>query len=113
MAGGEACSLRKDGAASGAERRADDRQRLSTQDFVDARESEQGTQPAGRSRIGPGLVAALGAGSGKAVGMAVWKAEFPSTFCITWWMWPSDFGVNPALQRPPPHRYCKTAPIRS
>ena len=45
--------------------------------------------------IGPGEGAVPGAGCGKAVERAVWKATLPSTFCITWWMWPLSTVTEP------------------
>src|SRR5712671_7655980 len=45
--------------------------------------------------IGPGDGAEPGAGCGKAVERAVWKVTLPSTFCITWWMWPFSTVTEP------------------
>src|SRR5260221_13598650 len=45
--------------------------------------------------IGPGDGADPGAGWGKAVDMAVWNDTWPSTFCITWWMWPFSTETDP------------------
>src|SRR5437762_1254815 len=45
--------------------------------------------------IGPGEGAVPGAGCGKAVDNAVWKVTLPSTFCITWWMWPFNTVTEP------------------
>src|SRR5947208_628894 len=45
--------------------------------------------------IGPGDGAAPGAGWGKAVDIAVWNRTLPSTFVITWWMWPLSTVTDP------------------
>src|SRR3954462_2193790 len=45
--------------------------------------------------IGPGEGAAPGAGCGNAVDIAVWKVTYPSTFSITWWMWPLSTDTEP------------------
>ena len=45
--------------------------------------------------IGPGEGALPGSGCGKAVERAVWKVTLPSTFCITWWMWPFSTVTEP------------------
>src|SRR6185312_7775648 len=45
--------------------------------------------------IGPGDGAEPGDGCGKAVERAVWKVTLPSTFCITWWMWPLSTVTEP------------------
>jgi hypothetical protein len=45
-----------------------------------------------RERYGRGT---NGAGCGKAVERAVWKVTLPSTFCITWWMWPLSTVTEP------------------
>src|SRR3954451_19730370 len=50
---------------------------------------------AGTSLIGPGEGAVPGAGCGKAVERAVWKAMLPSTFCMTWWMCPFSTVTEP------------------
>ena len=49
--------------------------------------------------IGPGEGAAPGAGCGNAVERAVWNATLPSTFCITWWMWPLSTVTEPNFLR--------------
>ena len=49
--------------------------------------------------IGPGDGAVPGAGCGKAVERAVWKVTLPSTFCITWWMWPLSTVTEPKRLR--------------
>src|SRR4029078_13083460 len=51
--------------------------------------------------IGPGEGAEPGAGCGKAVERAVWKVTLPSTFCITWWMWPLSTVTEPKPLRYP------------
>src|SRR5207244_9660765 len=45
--------------------------------------------------IGPGDGAAPGAGWGNAVDIAVWNRTLPSTFVITWWMWPLSTVTEP------------------
>src|SRR4029453_19102785 len=45
--------------------------------------------------IGPGEGAEPGAGCGKAVERAVWKVTLPSTFCMTWWIWPFSTVTEP------------------
>ena len=45
--------------------------------------------------FGPGEGAVPGAGCGKALDRAVWKATFPSTFCMSWWMWPLSTVTEP------------------
>ena len=45
--------------------------------------------------MGPGPLAVPGAGCGNAVDMAVWKVTLPSTFCMTWWMWPFRTVTDP------------------
>ena len=45
--------------------------------------------------IGPGDGAAPGAGCGNAVDRAQWKVRLPSTFCITWWIWPLSTVTEP------------------
>src|SRR5262249_38093226 len=50
--------------------------------------------------IGPGEGAVPGAGCGNAVERAVWKVTLPSTFCITWWIWPLS-----TVTEPNPFRY--------
>ena len=45
--------------------------------------------------IGPGDGAAPGAGWGNAVDIAVWNRALPSTFVITWWMWPLSTVTEP------------------
>src|SRR6185437_8200716 len=49
--------------------------------------------------IGPGDGAVPGAGCGNAVERAVWKVTLPSTFCITWWMWPLSTVTEPKRLR--------------
>ena len=49
--------------------------------------------------IGPGEGAEPGAGCGNAVERAVWKVTLPSTFCITWWMWPLSTVTEPKRLR--------------
>src|SRR6202030_3694970 len=49
--------------------------------------------------IGPGDGAAPGAGCGNAVERAVWNVTLPSTFCITWWMWPLSTVTEPNFLR--------------
>src|SRR5580693_1288073 len=49
--------------------------------------------------IGPGDGAAPGAGCGNAVERAVWKVTLPSTFCMTWWMWPLSTVTEPNFFR--------------
>ena len=45
-----------------------------------------------RDRYGRGT---KGAGCGNAVERAVWKVTLPSTFCITWWIWPLSTVTEP------------------
>src|SRR5437762_1067899 len=45
--------------------------------------------------IGPGEGAVPGAGCGKAVERAVWNVTVPSTFCMSWWMWPFSTVTEP------------------
>ena len=45
--------------------------------------------------FGPGAGAVPGAGCGKAVERAVWKVTLPSTFCMSWWMWPLSTVTEP------------------
>ena len=42
-----------------------------------------------------------GAGCGNAVERAVWKVTLPSTFCISWWMWPLSTVTEPNRLRYP------------
>ena len=49
--------------------------------------------------IGPGDGAVPGAGCGNAVERAVWKVTLPSTFCITWWIWPLSTVTEPKRLR--------------
>ena len=47
--------------------------------------------------------------------MAVWKARLPSTFCITWWMWPFSTVTEPKRRRWPSARVAvlgAPAPLR-
>src|SRR6476661_791155 len=49
--------------------------------------------------IGPGDGAVPGAGCGNAVERAVWKVTLPSTFCMTWWIWPLSTVTEPNFLR--------------
>src|SRR5262249_19942209 len=49
--------------------------------------------------IGPGDGADPGAGCGNAVERAVWNVTLPSTFCMTWWMWPLSTVIEPNFLR--------------
>src|SRR6185295_14989108 len=49
----------------------------------------------GGTLSGPGDGAVPGAGCGKAVERAVWKAIRPSTFWVIWWMWPLSTVTDP------------------
>ena len=49
--------------------------------------------------IGPGEGAVPGAGCGNAVERAVWNVTLPSTFCMTWWIWPLSTVTEPKRLR--------------
>ena len=49
-----------------------------------------------RDRYGAGT---KGAGCGNAVERAVWNVTLPSTFCITWWIWPLSTVTEPNFLR--------------
>ena len=78
------------------ERRVDDREPLLALlegDAGDAEHACAACRPALSS--GPATARVPGAGCGNAVERAVWKVTLPSTFCITWWMWPLSTVTEP------------------